>query len=265
MNRLVTFTSLICCCINCYAQDLSALRYFKIGLGINHISLQDQVFSPLVYRGAGALFDFSFYNHKTKRTHHLNTRVSFQELTPKLNQQGSGRVENTNIYLNYEYLRSFSTNRNHHIGIGLYNFVSYRTFNFLVEDDISLDLFSSLNLVYAYSLSVKEQHNIRVSASLPFIAYVVGRMRVPNDFSEEVFQSIIEDPNNTPTGEILSSGDFLAVNKFFDVRLTLDYQYDLSNKIRLGFTYFFQHYTYPKFETVKYGSSQYSGSIIYKL
>ena len=190
--------------------------------------------------------------------------ISSQELAPKLNPQGSGRVENTSIYLNYEYLRSFSSYRNHHIGVGLYNFLSARNFIFLVEDEISVDLFSSLNLVYAYGLSFKKRHHVRAITSLPVIAYVIGRMRVPNDFSEEVFQSIVEDPNRAPIGELLSSGDFLRLNKFLDVRLTLDYQYDLSNRIRLGFTYIFQYYSYPKFKTVKYGASQYLASIIYK-
>jgi len=261
-NLLLISTIFFSLC--CNAQVSDRLRYFQIGFGTNHISLQDKVFSPLVYRGSGFLFNADYHNQKARRTHHINFGISSQELLPKLNPQGSGRVENTNLYLNYEYLRILSPGRTHNLGIGFYNFLSARNFIFLVEDDISIDLFTSMNLVYSYSYSLKNKHHVGLKISLPVMGYIVGRMRVPNDLTEEVFQSIVTDPNKTPTSEILASGDLLTLSKFFDLRIRLEYLFDLSERIGVGFRYLFQYYTYPKFETVSYGASQYVFRWTYK-
>ncbi len=150
------------------------------------------------------------------------------------------------------------------MGLGLYNFLSARTYVFLVEDDISVDLFTSLNLAYSYQLSFTERHRIRASTSLPVMAYILGRMRVPNDFPEDVFQSIVEDPTTVPTRELLSSGDLLTFGRFLDVRMRMEYLYDLSQRVGIGFTYLFHYYSYPKFETVTYGSSHYALQLVYK-
>jgi hypothetical protein len=247
-----------------YARDTNSQRCLEIGFGAHHLSLYDQIFSPLIYRGTGSLFDVGYRHQTTNWLHDLSISYASQSLKPKLNLHATGRVENLNLSFEYTVSRRFPSSLQHHLGIGLYHFMSARTFIFLIDDEISIDLFSSLNVTYAYNQTFFDRHHINVKTSFPLLAYVVGRMRVPNDFSEEVFQSIVEDPFKIPFGKMLKSGGFLTFNSFFDLRIKLSYLYDLSQKIGVGLRYDFQFYTYPKFENVQFGASQYKIQLAYK-
>lgn len=265
MWRYILRVLVLASAINCFSQEAKPLRYISLGLGVNHSSLQDKVFSPLVYRDSGFAFDVGYTCQTAKRSHRILSGLTSQELTPKLNAQSRSSVENTAIYLDYEYLRSASVkNKSHAVGAGLYNFISARNFVFLVEDEISLDFYISFNILYAYQLVLKDKHHLLFKVSYPLVAFVVGRMRVPNDFSEEVFQEIVEDPNSQPIGKILKSGDFLTINRFGDLRFRVDYLLEISKRFGIGATYSFQYYSYPKFRQVKNGASQYIARIAYK-
>lgn len=250
--------------LNLFAQESSKKQLLSIGIGSHHTSVQDKVFSPLVYRGSGFTFDLNYLNTSDRRAHELAFGLGSQSLSPALNPQSESTVRNDVYFLNFDYLRKLQFKKqSHSIGLGWYNFLSARNYQFLVEDDISLDIFTSLNLVYAYPLSIKQNQNLRFKFSYPLAAYVAGRMRIPNDFSEDVFQEIVEDPESLTAGKVLRSGDFLSINKFSDFRFNLNYFIELSDQIGFGADYNFQYYNYPKYRQVKNGGSQFLVRITY--
>ena len=88
-------------------------------------------------------------------------------------------------------------------------------------------------------------------------------MRVPLDFPQGVFSSIADDPERFPLGSLLTSGGFLTINDFIDLRTKVTYHYQLSEHWRLGGVYQFRYYQYPKFLEVSNGFSQYSLMVTY--
>ncbi|MEM6634168.1 MAG: hypothetical protein AAF694_31115, partial [Bacteroidota bacterium] len=193
MMKIVVLVLIVFFQLEGFSQDSSSLtRHISLGLGFIHSSLQDEVFSPLVYRGSGFFLDLGFVNNGERETHEVSVGFSSQVLSPTLNTQSLGEVENTLAFLDYGYSRTISHKKwKHQIGLGLFNFLSARNYIFLVEDEISVDFFTSLNAMYALQRDFNSQHHIGFRLSYPLVGYVLGRMRVPNDFSEEIFQAIV--------------------------------------------------------------------------
>ena len=248
-----------------YSQENSKAHHLFFGLGVSNVRLQDRVFSPLVFGGNGAGLSLGYRFQSEKAIHLVNTGFNSQSLSAKLNRESLTTVDNINLFLDYQYLRKLPFQfLNQWLGVGLYNFASARNYVLLVEDEISADLFSSINIAYAIQKVISD-HALRLNISLPVIAYVVGRMRVPNDFPEEVLQSIIEDPEDIPLGPILSSGNILGFPEFLDMRATISYQYNLSDRFQVGGQYGFRYYQYDKFLSVKNGLSSYQATVSYRL
>lgn len=261
--RLLLVKFILFSAIAVNAQEKS-IKSLQLDLGITHSSLQDPVFSPLVYRGTGFSFGLEFLDQKEQRNHSIILNISSQQLNSSLNPASITTIQNTVVSLDYNFTKLIGGKKwKYFLGGGIYNFVAGRNIEFILEDEVALDLFSSLNLVASTKRVFGDRHHISATLSYPLVSYVVGRMRVPRDFSQEVFSSIADDADNLPVGSILRSGGFLTITDFIDLRAAIIYGYRISGHWCLGLTYQFRYYQYPKFLDVKNGSGQYSATITY--
>jgi len=226
--------------------------------------LQDQVFSPLVFRGSGLAFDLHFQKAKRSRKHDLRLNIFSQPLEASQNQASLTTIQNNGIALDYSYTKLLADRKwQYYLGGGWYNFVSGRNVEFILEDEIAFDLFSSLNIVCQAERTFNQKHQIAFTISYPLLSYTVGRMRVPLDFPQGVFSAIADDPDRFPLGSLLRSGDLLTINNFIDLRTRVLYHYQLSGHWQIGMMYQFRYIQYPKFLDVQNGASQYSMIITY--
>jgi hypothetical protein len=256
---IIIFTSLLS--IGIYSQERS-VNSIQTSFGLNHSSLQDLVFSPLVFRGMGNSFGLKYRNEKSQRKHGVTFTLSSQALNPILNSSSITQVQNTFATLDYQFTKLVKSSKwKYYFGGGFYNLIAAKNIEFVLEDEVSLDLFSSFHFVGSMSRVFGTNHDFSVTFSYPIFSYVVGRMRVPLDFPMEILNALFDNPDNFPVGSLLRSGDFLTITDFIDLRTRLNYEYRISNHWRIGFTYRFRYYQYPKFLNVRNGTSEYFGTI----
>ncbi|MEM6736648.1 MAG: hypothetical protein AAGC64_07655 [Bacteroidota bacterium] len=264
--KIVLFVSLLWFSLIAYGQeDLKSTKTIHLGAGLAHVSLQDQVFSPLVYRGTGVSIDLGFLNEKNRRKHHIYANILTQQLSPSLNEASTTTIQNTHLSMDYEYTILLEGKKwRYHLGGGFYNFLSVRNIQFTLEDEVGLDWFSSVNMLFSGSRIFNQKHIVSFTMSYSLFSYVIGRMKVPRYFPQDVFKSIADDPDRFPAGRLLRSGDFLSLMDFFDIRTRFSYLLKVSDTWRIGFTYHFRYYQYPKFIDVQYGLSQYHFVLAYQ-
>ena len=150
------FCLLLCCpglsTSFCLAQsnnlNTSILYPKSVGLkiGSGHVSLQDLVFSPLVYRGSGFVTELYFVNYNQRRKHDLQLQGTNMTLLPSLDNLSNSSLRNFSQFLNYTYQRRVSNRSGFFVGAGLNTFVSVRTFEIGGQSEIGWDLFTSLNI-----------------------------------------------------------------------------------------------------------------------
>ena len=256
---LLTYTFIAAFTTKALAQDMiqKPERYLSFSIGLTHLSLQDNLLSPLVYRGSGSVIGFVFASQNEKGYSETLWNSSKQSLSPTLNPLSRTRVENQLLNLNYEYLRRLKSGKyNHELGLGLYNHLSVRTYDFRVGDEIAVDFFSSLNLIYSLYTVIKEKHNLRLKLSYPMVAYAVHDGSV--NLSQATFEELLEDTEARPSfGKLLKAGDFQSVNHFSDLRFTANYFFDFSAHFAVGVQYLFQIPGYIESRKANMGISQY--------
>lgn len=265
MKKIVYITTILFVSTYCCAQDFVPKDdYLAISVGSFHTSLQDLVFSPLVYRGNGLVSSVDYVKSNTKTIHNVSLSYGRQLMSPIKTENLSTSVEHFLLNADYELLKTVGgTNNQFSIGGGFYNFISIRSFQFRYKDEFSFDLSSSLNLVGAYHKQIGQKHRLTAAISYPVLSYVVGRMRVPLDFPDEVIRPILDDPDDIAVSKLLTSGELLTVNDYIDFRTRIRYQYLLSNSFSLGACYQFRYIQYPKFKLVKHGQSHFKLELSY--
>ncbi|MEM0938661.1 MAG: hypothetical protein AAF600_03100 [Bacteroidota bacterium] len=249
-----------------YAQENSnSTKTIHLGTGPAHVSLQDKVFSPLVYRGTGVSIDLGFCDKKNRRKHYVHANILTQQLSPSLNEASTTTIQNTHLSMDYEYAILLKEKKwKYHLGGGFYNFLSVRNIQFTIGDEVGLDWFSSVNMLFLGSRIFNQKHIVSFVMSSSLFSYVIGRMKVPRYLPQDVIQSLANDPDRFPVGRLLRAGDFLTLMDFFDIRTSFSYLLRVSEAWGIGFTYHFRYYQYPKFMDVQYGLSQYHFILAYQ-
>ena len=234
-------------------------------LGASHISLVDQTFSPITYRGSSLLIGLQYSHRRTNSKQSVLVSANQPTLNPSLTPAVRNTLNLMNVQLNCHYQRLISSAQwRAYLGGGLHNFFSFRTFNIERNQEIGYDLFSSLNLAASIDRRFSSGHTLEFSSTYGLLAYVTGRMRVPKDWPPEVAQALLQDVESLPLGAILKSGDLLTINRFVEFTFQTDYRLPLSEKITLGLSYWFRYYQYPKYlGKVTYGESQFLTGLFY--
>ena len=187
-------------------------------LGVSHISLIDQTFSPITYRGAGFLMGLRYSYRRTKSKQSVLIEANQQMLHPRLNPAVRNTFGLTNVRLNYHYERLLRSDQwKAYLGGGLHNFFSFRSFNVERNQEIGYDSFSNLNLIASVDRHFKGRHVLEFKITYALLAYVTGRMRTPKDWPPEVAQALLQDAESLPLGAILKSGDVLTINRFTEL------------------------------------------------
>jgi len=229
----------------------------SLGWGAGNISLQDQVFSSLVYRGQGPVFGLSY-----QRTHKKGYHQLFMSYLPatlnSVPDVGTNRIESQQVYLHYQYLLQLKKgNWPIFLGGGFHNFLSYRTFEIVGQSEPGWDHLSSLQIVLAAEKRLAIKHRFYGSIAYPLLAYVTGRTAVAGSIPAELILNLTND-GSIPFGKAITSGEVISLNKLIAVESSWYYDYRITknNRWQLGLAYHFRYYQYPKLEDVQFGSSQ---------
>jgi hypothetical protein len=276
VKRLIIL-SLIACFIfpiygNCKSDTLKTVHRITLKSGIYKYYKRDLVYSPMIYKGISVPISLEYFNSKSKRMHSFNLLYdntvlssSITERNNTTNEYLSNYFDAINFKIRYAYLthireyskwkiylggslRSFNLFENHHLDEG-----NTQTFAF--------DIFTDLNFDINLTRLVNEKNLLKLEFSCALLSYVLARIYAPELIPEKLD---ISDDNVTLL-DVLKSGDFLTINKFYDYNFNATYFYSINKKVDLYSGYAFQYYQYPKLFMVKNGMHNFLVGLTLKL
>ena len=220
------------------AQDTTQYKILDISLsgGSGHLSVTDQVLSPLVYRGSGFIWDLQVSNSSPKRKHAAIFNYGSAGLSAR-NNASRNTLDNITGFFHYQYQRGIKPGF-WYLGAGFTYLNSDRTLFIADRSQSSREEYLGINIVTSFNKSFKNKHYLEFNISYPLGVYILGLTRIPNGLQE-------------------SEDKFLPGSEFVDLVTTINYKYRLSPRILLNLTHRFRYYAYNELAEFDYGTSQY--------
>jgi len=215
------------------------VRYLSISGGTGHVSLRNESLTPLIYRGSGFVWDVRVSNHSSKRKHDAVFNYGTSVLSSKLNDASRNSLDNATFFFAYDYQRNLKTGRfNWYLGGGFDYLDSERNLGILNRSHSSRNEFLSIRLVTSINRTFKHKHHLELRISYALASLVTGLTKIPNGLQES---------------------EHRLFNGFESVGLssTLNYKYNLSNRLLLDISYRFRYNVNTEIEALDYGTSQY--------
>ncbi|MEM9674721.1 MAG: hypothetical protein ACFB15_04500 [Cyclobacteriaceae bacterium] len=208
-------------------------KFIGIGVGIQRMSVNDEIGSNLTYTGAAATWLLSYATVDTTRLHTLNLRYARTSFTNDLSE---GRADGTQLSLRYQYqpklLRFNRLDANLYLG----PYLSFNAFprSFLyspysVTTDTG-DFFGSVGLSGTLIKPISVRTFVQASMSVPVISYLLSR-----EFTGSTTQ------------------DWAFINQLIDYRFSISYIRALSEKWVFRTDYNFLYYQADRVNDVTYG------------
>ena len=231
-----------------------------LSAGFINTSLADRVLTPRVYRGLGFAGSGGFETETPKYVHQVRLNYMNNRLRPQPVGLGNSNILNLAGEISYRLLRKLSPKWQ--VGPMFRNNLSYRAISIIGEREVSWDLFSSLNLAVNYEHKLRKQRTLNWSFSLPAVAFVAGRMRLPKDLPAEVLSEFFNDDDASfPVDKVFSSGRVLSLARFVDAVSDVTFRTPLGSRMFVRLQYQFRYTRYPQFENVKSAFSSYSFAV----
>lgn len=255
MIRTIQILVFILFAIIANAQDLTSSYNAKknqisVGTGIAKYIIQDDVISPLIYKGKGIPVWLKYKYLGTKLVHHVQIYFSRSDLHSNITNLSSNfphNTDNINAHLNYKLGRKiFSFNKEKADVFVGGQFLSYLNFqkhycNKYYQSSTG-DQNTSLGIVFMLDKRYNSRDDlISFNVSFPIVSYSLS--------SGMYNANVVTD----------HYGDFVFVNKLFEVQSEVSFYHSLNNTIALGLNYFFHFYNFekhPDLNNVKFTNNQ---------
>jgi len=208
-------------------------RFIEIGVGIQRMSLNDEIGSNLTYAGTAATWLLSYTTVDTTRLHALNLRYARTSFTNDLSE---GTASVTQLSLRYQYqpqlLRLNRLDANLYLGPYL-SFNAFPRSYFFSPSSITTDtgdLFGSVGLSGTLIKPISVRAFVQASMSVPIISYLLSR-----EFTGSTTQ------------------EWAFINQLIDYRFSISYIRALSEKWVFRTDYYFLYYQVDRVNDVTYG------------
>ena len=254
----------------CSANDTIPVlkkRNFGLHIGLPFFTVKDQTLSPLRYEGNGFTTRLNFSSQNKKRVHDLRFYFGQGDMESSISTSRSHFMDHFYGGLEYVFLKKIKNERiNTFIGGAFQTSFSQRSLYFdFNNSEFSFDLSGSLNLFFILQKKINNKHLFQYQFRYPIMAYVVGRVRHPGALPEEIIDELLDDEDSIPSlGVIVTSGDFLFINKYID--LQSEFKYEVAIGKRMGFSaiYLFRYFQFSKLDKYQFGRSEFMVGLNYK-
>lgn len=239
-------------------------RTLRMGLsgGLSSYYVKDEIISPLIYKDVNFPLRLTFEKEKKKNIH--TVLLNYDSPLLKNNNVNNSQTRSQIIHFQYNYGRFFKKFRQYqfYLGGSAQVFVNIKNHSFdrsYNSDYQTADLFSSVNAYFSVQRQFGEKNRIQSTLTYPLFAYVIGRVYSLNQPPPSLL-----DEENISNGDVLTSGEWLTVNRFVDFQWTVSYTYQLHRRWNWVLQYWFRYYRYPKLPIVQNGSHQLLLGLEYK-
>jgi hypothetical protein len=262
-QKALLFVLFHCILIKASAQEIieknAKFHQISFNLGIKNSLVKDLVFSPNLYSGVGFSGGFEYLNHHPRCQLQTNFDISSQDLTTPFSSKNSTEAGQTILQYQLSVVKNIFQKQNFSVYLGprIASDLYIRNYRFIREDEISLDGFHTLGVVTNAQKWIGDRWVLRISAIMPVMAYVYGRMNAPLDFPQEVFTQIANQPRQVPFSALHNDGDLLFFGQFQQYNFESRIDYFFTRKIFTGFLYGIAFYRYQKYDWVNQALGNY--------
>ncbi|MFK7968862.1 MAG: hypothetical protein AB8F95_00775 [Bacteroidia bacterium] len=210
-----------------------------VGAGIHQAYMSDRNFSPLRYNESGLMGAFRFESQNDQSHFSIRASYSADSLAPPAIEQFTTYYQMGNFAL--RYLRkneSLSNSRFQFYWGGQFDFHLY-SIDWDYQESFSFLVNYSLDLSARGQYQLNDRGRLQLDLDIPLINFLV---RPPyNGLDAE----LIDNNANDDLLAIITNGSVGSVNKLLAYRLSLAYQYALSDRLDLELIYRNQlHHTF---------------------
>ena len=261
-----------------YAQDSVLIQKKKhqiiISTGLSKHIIQDDVISPLIYKGVKAPIWIKYKHFGAKFNHNFYAYFNQLELKSDITNRDSyfsHYTDNINGYLSYSVNRKIHSTSKYgtdiFIGGKFKSYINYRNHYYTIngqaisgEQSTSIDFILSLNKRYNSNDDL-----ITFNLNYPIISYVL----MSGMFNANVSPQISEvDTDKNLIAQFFKNGDFVSLNRQFEIQSELSIYKSLSNSIAFGLSYYFHFYSFekhPDLNRIKYTNNHLLLELLIKL
>ncbi len=247
---------------NSFSQEASTMvsfepqHLFTFSSGMSLHSVRDEMMSPLVYRGTQIPIEFSYRFRGLQNRHTFLFYYDNSELNSSITNKTRESHYIKNLNLNFEY--SFATkitaledfNTTCFLGARFSSMLNMRNQYFIQgKSHTSAEQMTGLGVYILTETSFQNGSNnfLSVEINIPFISYALLTNRYNANVSEK-FDDLNFEQNIL--WQIFKKGDFVTLNKLFEIQADISYNIFVSNHIGFGLRYRFQYYSFEQYESL---------------
>lgn len=237
--------------------------------------VQDEVISPLVYKGAQLplFLDFEIQNKKSSQI--VSIFYDYLKLTSSITTNyptPSFYTLNYNAFIEYSYLRNiclFSASKIKLFAGGTFKtLLNYRDHFYGGDTNYTYGEFiTSIDMSFMIIKRFKSLNDNFISFrfDMPVLAYdfwnYLYNVNVPKDF-------VSSNSESNTISALMLSGKPVTINQYFDIEADISYSYFFNKYTGFAITYYFQFYNSEKVKSVsytKYLNYQFLGGLFIKI
>ena len=238
------------------STDFEAQHLLGLFSGISSNMVRDDILSPLLYRGSQFPILLS-YRHRGMKSHEKFTAYyEHLQLSSSITDESTSShyAMNTKAFFEYRYCRNAFTlpaiKTKCSLGGNVSGFMNWKDFYYLKDiKATSVDLMIGLGVDALFETTLREiSHDIITThIHIPILSYVLLNDRynvnVNNtDYGIEIGKSIF--------WQVFTHGDFVTLNKFFEVRAEVSYTKFIGRSLGIELTYRFQFYRFAQYAEI---------------
>jgi hypothetical protein len=261
--RVLSFSILILTGSVLFASENDTVKLqtqylFSLNSGYSNQMIRDEAVSPFIYKGITAPVDLN-YQYLNNTTLQLFTfQFSQARLKSKIPDYPDfglvHHIKSITIDLRYSYLTRLTSSSNWKMdlfcGGEINSFLNTRDHFFTSDNNyLMVDCFNSLSFSAVLKKQFNQNNRILLNVSVPLVSYVLMRQTY-NAYVGEKTESL--DLGKNVLNQLLKNGDFVSVNKLFDIRADLTWVKYLGKHFGVSLKYSFHYYKFTQYDNLFY-------------
>jgi hypothetical protein len=240
-------------------------HYFSFNSGFSKNVIKDDAMSPYIYSGSNVPvnLNYRYIGNKSRQ----NASVYFDNVKLNTSATSAARpVKNLNALIEYSYNRLFYSVPKYRvqffIGGKFKSLLNLRQFDFLSgNNSLIFEQINSLDINFNIEKQFLTKNDfISFNLNLPVIAYSVwNNIYNPGD---KIYDLVCKNDDNIVVNgnqskgkyfiTAFKNGEFITLNKFFEVQAELCYTKFVSKRIGLNLKYVMHYYSFAQYEHLFY-------------
>jgi hypothetical protein len=241
---------------------LQSQHLFSLNSGYSNQMIRSEAVSPFIYKGITAPVDLYYQHLNNSSLQRLDLQFSRGHLKPDIPDYSDiglvHYIKSTTVYLRYSWLYKLTSSSDLNLFCGgeINSFLNTRDHFFTAGNNyLMVDCFNSLSLSAVLNKQINQSNQILLNISVPVVSYVLMRQTY-NSYVGEKTESL--DLGKNVLYQLLKNGDFVTMNKFFDLRADLTWVKYLGKHFGISLKYSFHYYKFTQYDNLFYSLNLYN-------